>query len=59
MLNEKDRAAVASMARTGMNLETLKRCFPKFDEKDVEYVFKEETSLPENTEEISISYNCS
>ena len=38
MLSEKDKAAVASMVRTGMSLDTLKRSFPQFDKTDVESI---------------------
>ena len=42
MLSEKDKAVVASMVRTGMGLDTLKRSFPQFDACDVESIYVEE-----------------
>lgn len=61
MLSEKDKAVVASMVRTGMSLDTLKRSFPQFDKTDVESVYAEEKkmSADELAEEIYISCNCS
>ena len=61
MLSEKDKAVVASMVRTGMSLDTLKRSFPQFDKTDVENVYAEEKkmSADELAEEIKISCNCS
>lgn len=61
MLSEKDKAVVASMVRTGMSLDTLKRIFPQFDACDVESVYAEEKkmSADELPEEIKISCNCS
>ena len=61
MLSEKDRAVVASMVRTGMTLEVLKRSFPQFDAADVESVYKEETNanVDDLSEDIKISCNCS
>ena len=38
----KDEAVVASMVRTGMSLDTLKRSFPQFDGADVEKGYMEE-----------------
>lgn len=61
MLSEKDKAVVASMVRTGMSLDTLKKSFPQFDKADVESVYMEEKkmSADELAEEIKISCNCS
>ncbi len=61
MLSEKDKAVVASMVRTGMSLDTLKRSFPQFDKADVESVYMEEKKMnaDELAEEIKISCNCS
>lgn len=61
MLSEKDKAVVASMVRTGMSLDTLKRSFTQFDKTDVESVYAEEKkmSADELAEEIKISCNCS
>ena len=61
MLSEKDKAVVASMVRTGMSLDTLKRSFPQFDKTDVESVYAEEKkmSADELAEEMKISCNCS
>ena len=61
MLSEKDKAVVASMVRTGMSLDTLKRSLPQFDKTDVESVYAEEKkmSADELAEEIKISCNCS
>ena len=61
MLSEKDKAVVASMLRTGMSLDTLKKSFPQFDKTDVESVYAEEKkmSADELAEEMKISCNCS
>lgn len=61
MLSEKDKAVVASMVRTGMDLETLKSIFPKFDKRDIEEVYKEGKNKKEEGEELhgGISCNCS
>lgn len=61
MISEKDKAVVASMVRTGMNLDTLKRSFPQFDASDIEKIYAEENrmSQEELAEEIKISCNCS
>lgn len=61
MLSEKDKAVVASMVRTGMSLDTLKRSFPQFDACDVESIYVEEKKMSagELAEEIKISCNCS
>lgn len=61
MLSMKDEAVVASMVRTGMSLDTLKRSFPQFDAADVEKVYMEEKRMTsdELAEEIKISCNCS
>ena len=61
MISEKDKAVVASMVRTGMNLDTLKRSFPKFDVKDVEKIYADEMKMTkdDSAQEIKISCNCS
>ena len=61
MLSENDKAVVASMVRTGMSLDTLKRSFLQFDACDVESVYAEEKkmSADELAEEIKMSCNCS
>ena len=63
MLSEKDKAVVASMARTGMSLEVLKISFPQFDATDVEEVYKEEQRMAaledDDAGSINISCNCS
>ena len=61
MLSEKDKAVVASMVRTGMSLDTLKKSFPQFDKADEENVYAEEKKMrvDELAEEIKISCNCS
>ena len=61
MISDKDRAVVASMARMGMNLDTLKKSFPKFDANDIKKIYNDEVaSLSNETfEEINISCNCS
>lgn len=60
MISEKDRAVVASMVRTGMALDVLKKSFPKIDEKIVEEIYNEENEqMSGESEEITISMNCS
>lgn len=61
MISEKDKAVVASMVRTGMSLDTLKRSFPKFDEKDIESIYAEEKDMTtaDLASDITISCNCS
>ena len=61
MLSEKDKSVVASMVRTGMSLDTLKKSFPKFDSADVEeiYISETESQSGEVADEIIISCNCS
>lgn len=61
MLSEKDYAVVAEMARTGMNLDVLKKCFPKLDPADIEEVYyNENRERPVDFEEaITLKCNCS
>lgn len=60
MLTEKDRAVVAQMCRTGMNLETLFKCFPKFKTEDLKAIFAEENRVHEDEPfDMNISCNCS
>ena len=61
MISEKDKAVIASMARTGMSLDTLKISFPQFDAKDIEKIYADEQKMTadEPSEEIKISCNCS
>lgn len=61
MLSDKDYAVVAEMARTGMNPDVLKMCFPKLDPTELEQVYLEEQKRKENDteEEITIKCNCS
>jgi len=61
MLSERDKAVVAEMCRTGMDLEVLKRSFPQFDSNDVEKIYGEqhESDSESYDEEIRISCNCS
>jgi len=61
MLCEKDKAVVASMVRTGMSLDVLKKSFPQFSSEDVEKIFNEENGISEevSVEDITISCNCS
>ena len=59
MISDKDRAVVLEMCRTGMNLEVLKKCFPQFEENDIEMLYNENKSNKQVTEGISISCNCS
>ena len=61
MISEKDKAVVASMVRTGMSLDTLKRSFPQFEAKDIETIYADEKKMTadELAEEIKISCNCS
>lgn len=61
MISEKDKAVVASMVRTGMSLDTLKRSFSQFEAKDIETIYADEKKMTadELAEEIKISCNCS
>lgn len=61
MLSEKDRSVVASMVRTGMSLDVLKKSFPQFEATDIESIYKEENNVnvDDLTEDITISCNCS
>lgn len=61
MLSERDKAVVAEMCRTGMDLDVLKRSFPQFDSFDIETVYQEEHNfiLDGNSFDVKISCNCS
>ena len=59
-MNEQDRRAVESMTLTGMDLEALCACFPKFPKEEIEKIYNEVTNKPEdNTDSNVISVNCS
>lgn len=60
MISDKDRAVVAQMCRTGMELEVLKKSFPQFDVEDIEKIYADcNKETEDNSFEINISCNCS
>lgn len=60
MISDRDKAVIESMCRTGMDLETLKGCFSKFSEEDVEEIYLRENQKRQNdAPDIIISCNCS
>ena len=59
-MNEQDRRAVENMTLTGMDLEALSACFPKFPKEEIEKIYNEVKNKPEdNTDSNVISVNCS
>lgn len=60
-MTEKDKSVVASMVRTGMSVEVLKKSFPQFDADEVEKIYNDEKSLEndDSPNEIRLSCNCS
>ena len=59
-MNEQDRRAVENMTLTGMNLEALYTCFPKFSNEEIEMIYNEVKNKPEDsTDSNVISVNCS
>lgn len=60
MISDRDRAVIESMCRTGMELDTVKGCFPKFSDEDIETVYNEvRNSSHGDAPDIQISCNCS
>ncbi len=59
-MNEQDRRAIENMCLTGMELDSLYACFPKFAKEEIEKIYCEIRSGSENKgEENVISINCS
>lgn len=60
MVSDRDKSVIESMCKTGMDLETLKGCFPKFSEEDIEEIYlKENRTGRGDAPDIMISCNCS
>ena len=60
MVSDRDKAVIESMCKTGMDLETLKGCFPKFPEEDIEAIYLKENKIGRgDAPDIIISCNCS
>lgn len=59
-MNEQDHRAVENMTLTGMDLEALYTCFPKFPKEEIEKIYNEVKNTPEDsTDSNVISVNCS
>ena len=59
-MNERDCSAVENMALTGIELDGLYACFPSFGKEEIEKIYNEVKSMPEEDgEENVISVNCS
>ena len=59
-MNEQDCRAVENMARTGMDLEGLYACFPKFPKEEIERIYAEtKIKTDEDPADTLISVNCS
>ena len=59
-MNERDCRAVENMALTGIELDGLYACFPSFGKEEIEKIYNEVKSMPEEDgEENVISVNCS
>ena len=59
-MNEQDRRAVENMALTGMELDGLCACFPRFGREEIEKIYNEVKNKPESGDDNNvISVNCS
>ena len=59
-MNEQDCRAVENMALTGMELEGLYACFPKFPRGEIERIYMEsKIRTDEDPADTLISVNCS
>ena len=59
-MNEQDRRAVENMTLTGMDLEALCACFPKFPKEEIEKIYNGvKNKTEDNTDSNVISVNCS
>ncbi len=59
-MNEQDCRAVENMALTGMDLEGLCACFPKFPREEIERIYAEtKIKTDEDPADTLISVNCS
>ncbi|MBR6852165.1 MAG: hypothetical protein IKM88_18235 [Lachnospiraceae bacterium] len=59
-MNEQDCRAVENMALTGMDLEELYACFPKFPKEEIERIYAEtKIKTDEDPADTLISVNCS
>lgn len=59
MLSDRDKAVIENMCGTGMELDTIKAIFPKFDSADIETVYNEKAGIIADKVDINISCNCS
>ena len=58
-LNNQDRRAVENMCLTGMDLDGLYACFPSFPKEEIEKIYNDVKSKPEEAgEDNVISVNC-
>ena len=59
-MNEQDLRAIENMCLTGMELNSLYACFPSFSREEIEKIYNEVKSKPEDgLENKMISVNCS
>ncbi len=59
-MKEQDRRAVEGMARSGMDLDILLRCFPSFSRDEVTDVYRDiQLILRGYEEKSSLKVNCS
>ena len=61
MLDEQTRRSVESMCMCGLDLDGLKGCFPKVDEKELKVIYEAvRNNCSEDSDiDITISCNCS
>ena len=58
-LNNQDRRAVENMCLTGMDLDGLYACFPGFPKEEIERIYNDVKTKPEEAgEDNVISVNC-
>ena len=58
-MNEQDRRAVENMCLTGMDLEGLIACFPKFSKEEIERIFTASSNRSsDDAVDTLISINC-
>ncbi len=58
-MNEQDKRAVEQLVMTGMSLEALYSCFPKFPKEAIEEIYKAGKSTDTAEEKPLFSVNCS
>lgn len=58
-MNDQDKRAVEQMVMTGMSLEALYSCFPKFPKEVIEEIYNAGKSVDTAEEKTLFSVNCS